>query len=300
MTQWFGWHAIFGVNIPLALVTALFVIIWIPEGKRGPAQFPQVLREIDLVGMALFVSALLTSLLWLLKTAELGWWPLVASVLLWPILFWHSLKREHPFIDVRMMVDNRPLSATYLRAGVVMMIVYCIVYGFAQWLESSVGYSPAEAGLLMLPVATVSAAASLVGARTRGIRWPFIISIASALAGSVCLLFLHAGSPIWVIIGASLFFRFATRDVFNINPSGSLCPSASRGDRNGGWPPENRTVYRRDWSRQHIIYAIHTTSERRGIAFIRLLFDRALRCVTCRYDLRSYNTAWSDRLSCQS
>ncbi len=52
------------------------------------------------------------------------------------------------------------------------LVIYCVMYGYAQWLEDAHGYSSAAAGLLMLPMSVAAMATSLLGARTQGIRAP--------------------------------------------------------------------------------------------------------------------------------
>jgi hypothetical protein len=105
-----------------------------------------------------------------------------------------------------MLARNRPLTYTSLRAGALSMIVYCIMYGLAQWLEGGAGYSSAQTGLVMLPLSLVAAVSSLTGARMRGIRAPFLVSIGASLAGCVALYFVDAGTPAWAIaIAVGLF-----------------------------------------------------------------------------------------------
>ena len=58
-----------------------------------------------------------------------------------------------------MLARNWPLTMTYLRAAAISIIVFSVYYGFAQWLQSAVGYSSAGAGLVTLPMSVVAAAA---------------------------------------------------------------------------------------------------------------------------------------------
>jgi sugar phosphate permease len=111
----------------------------------------------------------------------------------------HSMRREQPFIDVRMLARNRPLTVTHLRAGAVLMLVYCILYGFAQWPESGAGFSSSEAGFIALPMSLLAAASSVTDDRTKGIRVPFIFSIGAALAGCICLFFIDSTRSAWII-----------------------------------------------------------------------------------------------------
>jgi len=198
ITGAFGWHAIFTVNIPLALVTLAMVLAWVPpDAPRGPRR--SVWRELDVAGIALFASMLLAAMTFLLDLGHPRWWALPCALLLGGLLTRHSLRRREPFIDLRMLATHLPLTVTYARAGAGFMLIYCILYGFAQWVENAGGYSAAAAGLATLPLSIVAGVASLAGARSHGLRGPFLLAFAASIAGCVGLLFLHAQSPLWIM-----------------------------------------------------------------------------------------------------
>jgi MFS family permease len=206
LTGAFGWHSIFTVNIPMALITAVLVFLWTPADQPRPAGSAGLLKELDLAGIGLFAIFLFSLMVFLMNISQPIWWALLAAVIFGAALAVHSAGTAQPFIDVRMLARNRPLAVTYLRAGALLMIVYCVMYGFAQWLESGAGYSSSKAGLMMLPLSVVAAFASLAGSRTKGIRAPFIIGIGSALTGSVCLLFIDHGTSAWIIATVAMLF----------------------------------------------------------------------------------------------
>ena len=215
----FGWQSIFTINVPLALIAALSILIWTPHDRAPAHTFAWLMKDIDLPGIALFAAFLLSLMAFLmnLKNGPL-WLALAGSVVFGAALVWHSLRRPQPFLDVRMLARNWPLTMTYLRAAAISIIVFSVYYGFAQWLQSAVGYSSAGAGLVTLPMSVVAAAASLTGARTKGLRGPFLVSVGAALAGNLGLLFVDGASPLWMIVTAiTLFgvtlgtFSFATQ-----------------------------------------------------------------------------------------
>jgi nicotinamidase-related amidase/predicted MFS family arabinose efflux permease len=215
----FGWQSIFTINVPLALIAALSILIWTPHDRAPAHTFARLMKDIDLPGIALFAAFLLSLMAFLmnLKNGPL-WLALAGSVVFGAALVWHSLRRPQPFLDVRMLARNWPLTMTYLRAAAIAIIVFSVYYGFAQWLQSAVGYSSAGAGLVTLPMSVVAAAASLTGARTKGLRGPFLVSVGAALAGNLGLLFVDGASPLWMIVTAiTLFgvtlgtFSFATQ-----------------------------------------------------------------------------------------
>jgi MFS family permease len=206
LTAFFGWHSIFTVNVPLALIAFGLVLAWVPPDVGGIGRPGRILAEIDLVGIALFGACLSALMLFLMRSDRSFWPALAISALLGVALVLHSNKRENPFIDVQMLRTNRPLTVTYLRIGLILLIVYCVMFGFAQWLESGAGYSAAQAGLINSPMSIVAAIASFAAARTKGIRAPFILGTASALAGCICLYLMDYQTSPWLIsAGVALF-----------------------------------------------------------------------------------------------
>src|SRR5262249_56210231 len=115
---------------------------------------------VGVAGIGLFAAFLLSLMAFLMnqKTGPL-WLALAGSAVFSAALVWHSLRRRQPFLDVRMLARNWPLTMTYLRAAAISMIVFSVYYGFAQWLQSAVGYSSAGAGLVTLPMSVVAAGA---------------------------------------------------------------------------------------------------------------------------------------------
>ena len=206
LTGAFGWHAIFTVNIPLALFTLVMVLAWVPVDP--PRHLPRgaLVRELDLIGIGLFAGMLLALMTFLMDLEHPRWAMLPVAAALCVLLVVHSLRRPEPFLDLRMLARHLPLTVTYLRAMAVFTTVYCVFYGFAQWLESAAGYSAATAGLATLPLSIVGGVASILGARTRGLRGPFLLAFAASILGCICLLCLTSASPLWLIAAAVAFF----------------------------------------------------------------------------------------------
>jgi nicotinamidase-related amidase/MFS family permease len=203
----FGWQSIFTINVPLALLAAFSILIWTPRDAAPAHDFARLMKDVDVAGIGLFAAFLLSLMTFLmnLKSGPL-WLALAGAAVFGAALVAHSLRRRQPFLDVRMLARNRPLTMTYLRAAAISMIVFSVYYGFAQWLQSAVGFSSAGAGLVTLPMSVVAAGASLTGVRSKGLRGPFLISIGAALAGSVALLFVDGASPPWMLVAAFTLF----------------------------------------------------------------------------------------------
>jgi MFS family permease len=206
LTSAFGWHAIFIVNVPLALGIIVLVLLWVPKDERPAEGFSRVMDEVDLLGVGLFTAFLLSLMIFLLNLDHPKWVALPVSAILCVGLIVHSRRRKHAFIDVQMLARNRALAVTYLRAGAMLVVVYCILYGFAQWLESAAGFTAKEAGLITMPMSIVAAVSSLVGTRNGSVRTPLLVSIGSSMVGSACLLLLNSSTAAWLMALTVVFF----------------------------------------------------------------------------------------------
>src|SRR3984957_18252285 len=76
ITGFFGWHAIFSVNVPLALITALLVLLWVPRDVPRTVGLRELMREIDIPGVVLFAAALLSLMAFLMNLDRPLWWML--------------------------------------------------------------------------------------------------------------------------------------------------------------------------------------------------------------------------------
>ena len=232
-----GWRAIFAVNVPVALVGLALALLWLPKdthtapredarsamGARsaddalsaggaaaerapGPAARPAGTVSIDVPGILLFAAALTVAMLFLMDLAHPRWVLLAPLAVSATAFVRWQLRRPAPFLDLRVLARHRPLVLTYLRHGLTYLVIYCVMYGYAQWLEESHGFSSFDSGLIMLPMSLAAAMCSLLGARTKGIRGPLILAAVLLLAGAGTLAFAHSGTPPALLLLASVLF----------------------------------------------------------------------------------------------
>ncbi|WP_436848997.1 MFS transporter [Streptomyces atriruber] len=201
-----GWRAVFAVNVPVAVVAYATALRWIP--KDIPRESPAAGRAktLDPLGITLFTGALSCLVVFLLDLRHPMWLLLAPVVLLSALLTWWQLRHPHPFIDLRMLGANHALARTYLRHGLSYLVVYCVMYGFTQWLEEERGYSSLHTGLVMLPMSLAALACSLIGARTKGIRAPLTVAAVLLAAGSSLLLWTTGSTPLAVLLLAGACF----------------------------------------------------------------------------------------------
>jgi len=202
-----GWRSTFFVNVPVAIVALAMVLAWIPRDApfvRLPAR--ELASRIDAIGILGFAGAMTTLIVFLLSLPGPDWtWLVVAVVLGLGLVAW-ELRARRPFLDVRLLVGNLPLTRSYLRNGLAYFALYCILYGLTQWIEDGHGFSPEQAGLLILPLTAVGALLSRPVSKRNLVRGPLIVAASAALVASALTLLLTQHSSVLEIVGVTLVF----------------------------------------------------------------------------------------------
>jgi len=204
----FGWRATFFVNVPVALVTLIMAGFGIPPDAPagGSRKARDVAARIDLAGIAGFGGAMTALLVFLMSLPRPDWTALGLAVVLDAGLVFWELRASHPFIDMRLLASNLALTRTYLRWALMALCVYTVLYGITQWIEAGRGLSASAAGLLLLPMAAISAIIMGPISQRNLVRGPLIAGAAASLAGAAGVLFLTTSTPvIWIVIVTLIF-----------------------------------------------------------------------------------------------
>jgi MFS family permease len=227
----FGWPAIFAVNIPLGVVSLLLALLWVPRDDRA-----SLTREpIDVVGIVLFSAILIAVLVFVMEPAVGDLYLLGVAVVLAAGFTWVERRTRKPFIDLRMLAGNAPLLRTYLRQALAFVIVYSIMFGYVQWLESARRLSESGAGALLLPMSAVAVVASAASGRPNGIRARLIANSLALIAGSALLLFIGTGTWLVTLVGVAAVFGLGQglTSVTNQTALYSQAPTAQMGTASG-------------------------------------------------------------------
>ncbi|RAR98917.1 MFS transporter [Ensifer adhaerens] len=147
-----GWRMAFLVNVPVSLVVALVTFAGVSE-SRDPAA-----KSVDWWGTLTFTSANFFLIYALIAGNEAGWGSaaitgsLTISVALFAVFAKIELAHSYPMFDLQLL--RRPEFIGVSIPPLVLSISFWGVFLFAPlYFQTSLGYSPLQAGLAALPFA---------------------------------------------------------------------------------------------------------------------------------------------------
>lgn len=211
LVQTAGWRSVFLVNVPVSLIALAAALMWIPRepAQQTPRRAREVLSHVDMSGIVGFAVAMTALLAFLFSIPAPNWLALAVAVLVFAALALWELSARHPFIDMRLLVRNGPLTRTYLRYALIALCVYIVLYGITQWLEAARGMSALAAGLLLLPTSVISGVVVIPVSRRNLVRGPVIVAGLASLVGSAGVLLLTSNTSVAWIVAITLLFGVA-------------------------------------------------------------------------------------------
>jgi MFS family permease len=237
LVGWFNWRAAFLINVPIAVVTFIMGALWIAKDsdRTSHRSGRDVVSRIDLGGVVGFGGAMTLLLVFLLSLPHLSWFPLVGSIVLSVALVRWELRAANPFIDVRLLRSNLPLTRTYLRNGLTLLGMYVILFGLTQWMEAVRGLSAYKAGFVLIPMGVLSAASARIVSRRTAVRKSLVGSAVFMIAGAIGTLLLDNRSPIISIMLVTGAFGLVSglSNVSNQTVLYKEAPAASVGTASG-------------------------------------------------------------------
>jgi MFS transporter, DHA2 family, multidrug resistance protein len=165
ITENFSWRWIFYINLPVGVVSVMLSGLLLEDPPYLKAQRAarrgQPLR-VDFIGLGLLSIGLATLELLLDKGQEHDWFdsPLivrlaaVSAVSLVAVVFW-ELRHPAPIINLRLFRD-RNFSAACLCVSCAMAVIYGCNVLLPQMLQTLMGYTPLNAGLVLSPAGFVT------------------------------------------------------------------------------------------------------------------------------------------------
>ena len=203
-----GWRGTFWVNIPVGLAAIALTARFVPE-SRAPRP-----RRPDPVGQALIIVMLGSLTYAIIEGPALGWHTpvimalfAVAAVAL-AVFVAFEARRTEPVLDPRFF-RSAPFAGSVLTAISATAAVGGFLFLATLYLQDVRGMSALQAGLHMLPMATMMALGAVVSSRIlarRGARLPMLAAGVGLAVGGVLLSRLTASSALAPLAVAFVVF----------------------------------------------------------------------------------------------
>lgn len=184
LTTEFSWNWAFGINIPLGVLIAVGVVLFVAESKESVRA-----GGIDWIGAALSVIASGTLVFGLIEGRTYGWWevnlPFVVGDWEWPFevspvpvtfavtivavvaYILHGLRRQRAG-QPTLIAFNLFATPSFRNGNIVALVVsmgeFGVILALPLWLQFVLGYSAFESGLIILALAVGSFLASGIAA----------------------------------------------------------------------------------------------------------------------------------------
>jgi EmrB/QacA subfamily drug resistance transporter len=168
LLEQFWWGSVFLINVPIVAVALAGGAALIPESKDPDA------TPLDPIGAVLSILGLIALVYGIIEAPRYGWVdPItlssfaIAAVLLAAFIVW-ELRNPHPMLQMHFF-ENPRFSAASLSITLVFFALFGTVFLLTQYLQFVLGFTPLQAGVRTMPVATLIVAAPLAGRLTERI-----------------------------------------------------------------------------------------------------------------------------------
>jgi len=150
ISQFYSWHWIFFINVPVGIVAIILGIAVLPRdtGEFGKGQF-------DMSGAALLLVALASLIFFLNMGNNIGWlsWLILISIIVslatWAAFIFNEKRSRSPLIDLSLFRD-RNFTMAITVALLILLVGQGSWYAFPFYLELEKGLATNIAGLILL------------------------------------------------------------------------------------------------------------------------------------------------------
>jgi EmrB/QacA subfamily drug resistance transporter len=232
LVQRSGWRIIFEVNLPVGL--AVLVLTWMfVQESRDPRP-----RTLDMPGQLLFVAAVGAFAFAVIEGPRAGWLSpeilgLFACATVALLAFIRVERRSpDPMMDLTLFRD-RTYSVAIVTIFAMLFAVYGMLLVITQLLQNVRGFSPTQAGLLLLPYSLANTLISLRVGRwmaTAGSRRLILFGLSCQIAGFLVMIAGMSGPTEIVVAGLVLS---SVGSALCLTPITSLAMSAVPPERAG-------------------------------------------------------------------
>ena len=232
MVQGTGWRSIFMVNIPVGLVVMALTWRFVAESRDERP------RTFDIPGQLVFMTAVGAFAFAVIEGSRAGWLSaeiltlfVVAGAALAAFIFCER-RNADPMMDLKLF-GNRTYSLAIITIFAALFAVYGMLLVITQYMQNVRGFSPTDAGFLLLPYSMSLMIVSLTAGKLVGAvgsRRLILLGIASQIVGFAVLIVGLQGST--VVVSAGLVFVGAGAGLC-LTPITSLAMTAVPTERAG-------------------------------------------------------------------
>ncbi|MBS1713045.1 MAG: DHA2 family efflux MFS transporter permease subunit [Armatimonadetes bacterium] len=186
ITDNFGWHWIFLINLPIGIVSFLLVFSFLKDSRYGMR-----VDKVDWVGIAMLAVGL-GCLQYVLEEGNakawfespvIGWLTVVAVSVLPTFVWWQlSPKNATPVVGLKVL-KNRDLSAALVLFIVLGFGLYGGVFIYPMFAQNVMRLTPTQTGLTLLPGGIMTGFAAVLSGRLLGGAKPVFDPKVSIVAG---------------------------------------------------------------------------------------------------------------------
>ena len=224
LTTSFSWRWAFGINVPIGIAVIVGLLLLVPESRGSEPE-----RGNDVAGAVLTAIGLAGIVFALIEGRSDGWWtrtrpvsllgvnvttplspvPVAAAIGAASLVAFAFVERRRNRLGQAVLLDFRLFSIPSFRNGniaaaIVSLGEFGILFALPLWIENVLGLTAFDTGLILLPLAVGSFAASGFGAQvgaTRGALFVVRLGIALEIAGVLGLgLAVSAHTAPWELV----------------------------------------------------------------------------------------------------
>ena len=199
MTEHLGWRSIFFVNVPIGIMTVILVL-WKLKGEWAECRG----EKFDFIGSVIYGASIVSLMYGFSILPDFKGAALVAAGLAGIIIFFmYEMRVPSPVLDVRLLTKNRIFAFSNLSALINYSATFAVTFLLSLDLQYTKGFTPEQAGLVLIAQPIVMAAISPIAGRLSDKIEPRIVAsvgMAFTTVGLFLLIFLTETTPLWYLI----------------------------------------------------------------------------------------------------